>query len=303
MNIMDESSRVGFVLSDEQLIQWVHPQDNIRLTRFFLNFPLSSLPFTSLRPYFPLSFRPSSPFPYCPFLFLSSFPCFPFRSPPFLTPFFRLFFLEVMTPALTRNWTLRTHRRTPALTRNWTLRFRAGFLVPKNGKEPRFVRSGWLLSSEERKEPSFVRPFGFGVSGGASEFRRTKKKPRFVSIYESWFASSEERKRTKIRSGGLPIFGKSGTKIRKIGWISEFRRTENQDSIGWIFEFRSTEKNQDSIGWIFEFRSTEKNQDSFRVDFQRSEEKEPRFFQVGFQVPENGKRSRFVGLGGFPTNG
>ncbi|GET52962.1 hypothetical protein RIR_jg10058.t1 [Rhizophagus irregularis DAOM 181602=DAOM 197198] len=128
------------------------------------------------------------------------------------------------------------------------------------------IRSGWLSSSEEWKEPSFVRPFGF--------------------------VSSEERKRTKIRSGGLPIFGKSGTKIRKIGWISEFRSTENQDSFDRMdFQIPKYEKsrfdrvdfrilkngNQDSIGWISEFQSMEKNQDSFWVDFRRSEEKEPRF--------------------------
>ncbi|CAB5389916.1 unnamed protein product [Rhizophagus irregularis] len=95
------------------------------------------------------------------------------------------------------------------------------------------IRSGWLPSSEERKEPSFVststklvRPFGFGVSGEASEFQRMKKKPRFVSIYESWFASSEEWKRTKIRSGGLPIFGKSGTKIHRV----DFRIPKNRKS-------------------------------------------------------------------------
>ncbi|GET61915.1 hypothetical protein RIR_jg11865.t1 [Rhizophagus irregularis DAOM 181602=DAOM 197198] len=84
--------------------------------------------------------------------------------------------------------------------------------------------------------------------GLASEFRRMEK-TKFCSVSQEGllsseerkknqdsFVSSEERKRTKIRSGGLSIFGKSGTKIRKIGWISEFR-------------------------------STEKNQDSFRVDF------------------------------------
>ncbi|CAB5358638.1 unnamed protein product [Rhizophagus irregularis] len=220
----------------------------------------------------------------------------------------------------------KTHRRTLALTQNWTLRFQASFLVPKNGKEPRFIRSGWLPSSEEQKEPSFVststklvRPFGFGVSGGTSEFRRMKKKPRFVSIYESWFASSKEWKRTKIRSGRLLIFGKveprfvrSGgfpnseewkIKIRSDGFPnSEERKIKFCKSGG----FPNSEEQKikiHKIGWIFEFQSTEKNQDSFWVDFQRSEEKEPRFVSSG-RLPSSGKQKKIkIRLGGFSTNG
>ncbi|CAB5356963.1 unnamed protein product [Rhizophagus irregularis] len=155
------------------------------------------------------------------------------------------------------------------------------------------IRSGWLSSSQEQKEPSFVQPFGFSVSGGASEFRRMKKN-------QDSFTSSEERKRTKIRSGGLPIFGKSGNQD-SIGWISKFRSTENQDSIGWISEFQRSggfpnseewnikiqsggfsnsevrkrtkirfgltsedwkKRNQDSFEWASKFRRTEKDQDS-----------------------------------------
>ncbi|CAB5378023.1 unnamed protein product [Rhizophagus irregularis] len=130
------------------------------------------------------------------------------------------------------------------------------------------IRSGWLPSSEKRKEPSFVRPFGFGVSGGASEFRRMKKKPRFVSL-----RVLKNRKEPRFISlGGLPIFGKSGTKIRSGGFSNSEVRKRTK-----IYKF-----------W---------------VNFRRSEEKEPKFVQVGFQVSENGKRSRFVGLGGFLTNG
>ncbi|CAB5090085.1 unnamed protein product [Rhizophagus irregularis] len=43
--------------------------------------------------------------------------------------------------------------------------------------------------------------------------------------------------------------------------------------------------------WISEFRSTEKNQDSFQVDFQRSEEKEPRFVSSG-GLPSSGERKK-----------
>ncbi|GET59897.1 hypothetical protein RIR_jg17074.t1 [Rhizophagus irregularis DAOM 181602=DAOM 197198] len=195
--------------------------------RSFLNFPLSSLPFTSLRPYFSCPFVLHLPSPIVlSFLF----------HPSLASPFALLLFSHLSsasffwkTPALTRNWTLRTYKRTPALIQNRTLRFRVGFLVLKNGKELRFIRSGWLPSSEEWKrtkirsgwlpsseewkEPSFVRPFGFDS-----------------------FASSEERKKTKIRLGGLPIFGKSGTKIRKIG------TEKNQDSFQ--VDFRRSEKKE-----------------------------------------------------------
>ncbi|CAB4401617.1 unnamed protein product [Rhizophagus irregularis] len=108
------------------------------------------------------------------------------------------------------------------------------------------IRSGWLPSSEKRKEPSFVRPFGFGVSGGASEFRRMKKKPRFVSL------------------GGLPIFGKSGTKIRKF-WVN-FRRSEEKEpkfvSSSGLPSFRERKKIKiRRFGWISD-EWMNQNQDS-----------------------------------------
>ncbi|CAB5365745.1 unnamed protein product [Rhizophagus irregularis] len=109
-------------------------------------------------------------------------------------------------------------------------KIRSGWLPSSEERKKTKIRSGWLLSSEEQKEPSFVRPFGFGVSGAASKFRRMKKKPRFVSIYELWFTSSEEWKRTKIRSGGF-----SNSEVQKItkirfGLTFEDRKKRNQDS-------------------------------------------------------------------------
>ncbi|CAB4424005.1 unnamed protein product [Rhizophagus irregularis] len=62
-------------------------------------------------------------------------------------------------------------------------RFVLGGLPGSEERKRTKIQSGWLLSSEERKEPNFVRPFRFGVSGG------------------------------------LPKNG--GTKIRKFGWASE----------------------------------------------------------------------------------
>ncbi|PKB96801.1 hypothetical protein RhiirA5_506839 [Rhizophagus irregularis] len=89
------------------------------------------------------------------------------------------------------------------------------------------IRSGWLPSSEERKEPSFVRPFGFGVSGGASEFRRTKKKPRFVSLR----VLKNGKELRFVRVGFRSLEKVEPRFVNKIRWISEFRSTEkNQDS-------------------------------------------------------------------------
>ncbi|UZO05960.1 uncharacterized protein OCT59_026297 [Rhizophagus irregularis] len=123
--------------------------------------------------------------------------------------------------------------------------------------------------------------------GLTSEFRRTERtkfcSAVWVRCLRRGFRVPKNRKKTKIclrvlkngkeprfiSSGGLPIFGKSGTKIRKIG----------------------TEKNQDSIGWIFKFRSMEKNQDSFQVEFRRSEEKEPRFVSSG-GLSSSGERKK-----------
>ncbi|GET59896.1 hypothetical protein RIR_jg17074.t2 [Rhizophagus irregularis DAOM 181602=DAOM 197198] len=234
--------------------------------RSFLNFPLSSLPFTSLRPYFSCPFVLHLPSPIVlSFLF----------HPSLASPFALLLFSHLSsasffwkTPALTRNWTLRTYKRTPALIQNRTLRFRVGFLVLKNGKELRFIRSGWLPSSEEWKrtkirsgwlpsseewkEPSFVRPFGFDS-----------------------FASSEERKKTKIRLGGLPIFGKSGTKIRSGGFLN---------SEEWKIKIRSGGFSNSEVQKRTKIRK-------FQVDFRRSEKKEPRFVSSG-GLPSYGERKK-----------
>ncbi|GBC30568.2 hypothetical protein GLOIN_2v1825001 [Rhizophagus irregularis DAOM 181602=DAOM 197198] len=101
---------------------------------------------------------------------------------------------------------LMTHKRTPALTRNRTLRFRAGFLVPKNGKEPRFVRVGFR--SLEKVKPRFVR------SGG--------------------FPNSEVRKRTKI-CFGLTSEDRKKRNQDSFGWISDEWMNQNQDSIKQVF--------------------------------------------------------------------
>ncbi|GET65206.1 hypothetical protein RIR_jg21500.t1 [Rhizophagus irregularis DAOM 181602=DAOM 197198] len=71
-----------------------------------------------------------------------------------------------------------------------------GFLVPKNGKEPRFVSGGFLVP-KNGKEPRFVR-VGFPRTekpkdsfGWASQERKTQRFVRF-----GW--ASEERKTQRI---------------------------------------------------------------------------------------------------------
>ncbi|CAB4411044.1 unnamed protein product [Rhizophagus irregularis] len=86
------------------------------------------------------------------------------------------------------------------------------------------------------------------------------EKPSFVR-----FTSSEERKRTKIRSR-VP---KNGKEPR---FVHEFRRTEkNQDSFGWASEERKP-KDKDSFGWASEERKP-KDKDSFGW---ASEERKPK---------------------------
>ncbi|CAB4420396.1 unnamed protein product [Rhizophagus irregularis] len=120
--------------------------------------------------------------------------------------------------------------------------------------------------------------------GWASEFRRTEK-PRFVS------------------SGGLPTFGKRGTKIRKFGWSglptfgkrgTKIRsgglpKNENPKirKFGWASEERNS---KDSFGWASEER---KPKDSF-VGFRGSGKGELRFGHSGFGgLLKNEKELRF----------
>ncbi|CAB4406033.1 unnamed protein product [Rhizophagus irregularis] len=109
----------------------------------------------------------------------------------------------------------------------------------------RFSRSG---DFRKMKKLSFVSLKLGLVSQEELPSSKKQKKLRFVSIYKSWFVSSEEPKirsgrllkneNPKIRSDGLPIFGKSGIKIR-------FRRaSEEQKNLkirkvqfGWASEF------------------------------------------------------------------
>ncbi|CAB4433542.1 unnamed protein product, partial [Rhizophagus irregularis] len=46
---------------------------------------------------------------------------------------------------------------TPACSRKWALRFQAGFLVPKNRKEPRFDRVGFRVPKNGKNQVSFGR--------------------------------------------------------------------------------------------------------------------------------------------------
>ncbi|CAB4437966.1 unnamed protein product [Rhizophagus irregularis] len=116
------------------------------------------------------------------------------------------------------------------------------FLVPKNGKEPRFVsiyeswfravpsseerkrtkiRSGWLPSSEEQRKIKIR----LGCLGFRVDFRRSEEeKPRFVR---------ENERESVIQKGK----GETSERVRV-----NFRRMVNQDSIGWASMFRRMEK-------------------------------------------------------------
>ncbi|GET53796.1 hypothetical protein RIR_jg13247.t1 [Rhizophagus irregularis DAOM 181602=DAOM 197198] len=96
----------------------------------------------------------------------------------------------------------------------------------------RSVSQEGLLSSEERKknQDSFA---------SSEKQKRTKirsgRLPIFgksrTKIRSGGFLNSEVRKRTKIRSGGLPSSGeRKKIKIRRFGWISDEWMNQNQDS-------------------------------------------------------------------------
>ncbi|CAB4427533.1 unnamed protein product [Rhizophagus irregularis] len=74
------------------------------------------------------------------------------------------------------------------------------FLVPKNGKEPRFIQGGLPCSKE-----------------------REKTKIRFRVLKNG-------KKRTNVRSGGLPDSEEQKNQD-SFGWASDKRR--NQDLFGW----------------------------------------------------------------------
>ncbi|CAB5357784.1 unnamed protein product [Rhizophagus irregularis] len=116
----------------------------------------------------------------------------------------------------------------PALTRNWILRFQAGFLVLKNEKELRFNWVGFRVLKNGKNQVLF------GHLG---------------SVSQEGLLSSEERKKTKIRSGRFPNSEEWKIKIR-FRLTSEDQKKRNQDSFRWASKFWRTEKDQDSFGWI-----------------------------------------------------
>ncbi|PKK69646.1 hypothetical protein RhiirC2_780757 [Rhizophagus irregularis] len=162
--------------------------------------------------------------------------------------------------------------------------------------------SGWLPSSEEQKEPSFVST----STKLGSRVLKNGKELRFVRV---GFRSLEKVETRFIRSGSGGFSNSEVQKITKIRkfWV-DFRRSEEKKPrfISKSGGFPNSEEQKikiHKIGWIFEFQSTEKNQDSFWVDFQRSEEKEPRFVSSG-RLPSSGKQKKIkIRLGGFSTNG
>ncbi|CAB4390454.1 unnamed protein product [Rhizophagus irregularis] len=124
-------------------------------------------------------------------------------------------------------------------------------------------------------EPRFLRILILGGLPGSEEWKRTK-------IRSGWLPSSEEWKRTKIRSGWLPSSEEwKRTKIRS-GWLPS---TEEQNQV--LFGHLGSVSQEG----LPSSEERKKNQDSFRVDFQRSEEKEPRFVSSG-RLPSSGERKK-----------
>ncbi|CAB4434474.1 unnamed protein product [Rhizophagus irregularis] len=119
----------------------------------------------------------------------------------------------------------RTKIRSGGLPNSEERKIKIRFRVPKNGKK----RTKDRVVPKNGKEPRFVRLFGI--------FRRTKK-PRFVwmdfgQTGEPRFISSgglQTNEGIKIRSGRFRTNGR--TKIRKFGWASEERKPKDKDSIG-----------------------------------------------------------------------
>ncbi|CAB4421330.1 unnamed protein product [Rhizophagus irregularis] len=108
--------------------------------------------------------------------------------------------------------------RSGGLPKNETQRFVLSFGWASKKRNPKIRKFGW--ASEERR---FTIGLGF----------RVPKNGKFQDSIGWGFRPSGKEEPRFVRSGGLPTFGKRGTKIR-FGWASDLREKRNQDSFGWI---------------------------------------------------------------------
>ncbi|CAB5379038.1 unnamed protein product [Rhizophagus irregularis] len=83
-----------------------------------------------------------------------------------------------------------------------------------------------------------------------------------------------------MRSGGLPIFGKKGTKIHKFGVSGGLLKNGGTKirSVG----FRKMKTQRFTIGWVLSSEEQKTKIRSDRVGFRPLGKKEPEFVQVGF---------------------
>ncbi|CAB4441985.1 unnamed protein product [Rhizophagus irregularis] len=188
----------------------------------------------------------------------------------------------------------------------------------RSGGLPKFGRSGGLPKYRNPKD-------SFGRSGGLPKYGKTKfrsdvpkngKIPRFVRVC---FRVPKNGKIPRFDLVGFQRTENQETKIRKIGWASEERKSKDSIGFRWASEVRKP-KDKDSFRWASEERKP-KDKDSFGLgvsEFPKNESpkdsfvnRKPRFVSFG----KSGTKIRLVSqadskeqkktkdsFGGFPKN-
>ncbi|CAB4430972.1 unnamed protein product [Rhizophagus irregularis] len=126
-----------------------------------------------------------------------------------------------------------------------------------------------LISKHLCRERNHLRDLGWLLK---TRIRRTPTKSDYFKI-----------------SGGLPIFGKGETKIRKFGGLP------SSEEVRWVVFRRMENKYRTEVQDRVDFRRSENGELKFRVGLQSSDKVEPRFVSGYFPKNET-RRSRFVVL-------